>query len=79
MKTMTSTLANQEFSKLLARAVAGEETTITLRGKAVAKLVPILPDLDDREARKREHIALLRKQPIINATRGTRDELYEDE
>ena len=78
MKTMTSTLANQEFSKLLARAVAGEETTITLRGKAVAKLVPILDDTGAREQRKREHLEYLRKNPVLGATRGTRDELYDE-
>lgn len=79
MKTMTTTLANREFSKLMARAEAGEETTITKRGKAIAKIIPIVNDLETREMRKREHIEYLRRNPVLGKTRGTRDELYDDE
>ena len=78
MKTVTATDANRDFSKLLERVEGGEAVTITKRGKAVAKLVPVANDLDAMEARKREHIARLRAQPAIKAARGTRDELYDD-
>lgn len=33
--------AKSQFSRLLARARAGEEFTITLRGAPIAKLVPV--------------------------------------
>ena len=79
MKTITTTMANREFSKLMARAEAGQETTITKRGKAIAKIIPVAVDVDAREERKREHVAWLRAQPAIAVKRGTRDELYDDE
>ena len=44
--------AKTQFSKLLARVQRGEEITVTLRGKAVAKLVPIKSGFDREKARK---------------------------
>ena len=41
MSTVSAREANQQFSKVLERAVAGEEVTITRRGVPVAKLVPV--------------------------------------
>lgn len=79
MRTVTATDANRDFSKLLERIEKRESFTITKHGKAIAKIVPVVDDLEAREARKREHIAWLRAQPVIKATRGTRDELYNDD
>ncbi len=44
--------AKTHFSKLLARVQRGEEITVTLRGKPVAKLVPVTPGFDREKARK---------------------------
>ncbi len=44
--------AKTHFSRLLARVQRGEEITVTLRGKAVAKLVPFKPGFDRERARK---------------------------
>ena len=44
--------AKTHFSKLLARVQRGEEITVTLRGKPVAKLVPMKPGFDREKARK---------------------------
>ena len=44
--------AKTHFSKLLARVQRGEEITVTLRGKPVAKLVPIKPGFDREKAKK---------------------------
>ena len=44
--------AKTHFSKLLARVQRGEEITVTLRGKPVAKLVPLKPGFDREKARK---------------------------
>ncbi len=52
--------AKTHFSALLERAERGEEITITRRGKAVAKIVPVKISADPAEVRKtlarlREH------------------------
>ena len=44
--------AKTHFSKLLERVQRGEEITVTLRGKPVAKLVPVNPGFDREKARK---------------------------
>ncbi len=44
--------AKTHFSKLLERVQRGEEITVTLRGKPVAKLVPVKPGFDREKARK---------------------------
>jgi len=44
--------AKTHFSKLLARVRQGEEFTVTLRGKPVAKLVPVKAGFDPEDARK---------------------------
>jgi prevent-host-death family protein len=44
--------AKTHFSKLLERVQRGEEITVTLRGKPVAKLVPVKPGFDRERARK---------------------------
>lgn len=51
--------AKTQFSRLLARARAGEAFTITLRGAAIAKLVPI-GEHDERASR--EAFARLRRR-----------------
>jgi len=44
--------AKTHFSKLLERVQRGEEFTVTLRGKPVAKLVPLKRGFDKEKARK---------------------------
>jgi prevent-host-death family protein len=44
--------AKTHFSKLLQRVQRGEEITVTLRGKPVARLVPVKPGFDREKARK---------------------------
>ncbi len=78
MTKVTSTTANRQFSKLLADALDGKSTDITVHGKLVARLVPVSPDEEKREKLFREHLALLRKRPVLNLPRVTRDELYDD-
>ncbi|HET6466979.1 MAG TPA: type II toxin-antitoxin system prevent-host-death family antitoxin [Geminicoccaceae bacterium] len=84
MSAITAREANQQFSKLLQRAEAGEEVVITKRGKAVAKLVPVDDaradsEVEEKERQRREVIAWLQR----GALRGgkvvdwTRDELYD--
>ncbi len=44
--------AKARFSELLARVEAGETITIRRHGKAVAKMVPVKPELTLEEKRK---------------------------
>ncbi len=83
MRTVSAREANQQFSKMLEEAVGGEEITITRRGVAVAKLVPV-PREDaaaaaERERRKEEALAFFsRGIDIGEPVPWTRDEIYLD-
>jgi prevent-host-death family protein len=79
MRTVSAREANQQFSKLLEAAVAGEEVTITRRGMAVAKLIPYRSaPCQDAEERRRAAIEWLQSGPLQGpAPEWTRDELYE--
>jgi prevent-host-death family protein len=63
MKTVSARQANQEFSRLLAAAAAGEEFVITRHGTPVAKLVPVARPLSgaDRDAAVRRMVKLMKK------------------
>lgn len=81
MAAVTAREANQQFSKLLQRAEAGEEVLITKRGRPVARLVPVCDGRAEVE-REREiaaFIAHLRDGVPGGTVAGwTRDELYDD-
>jgi len=79
MKMITATEANRDFSKLLEDVTAGESIGITKRGKMVATINPVR-QADERAAQEsvREHLEMLRRQPLLGIPRGTRDELYDD-
>ena len=79
-RTVTASEANQNFSRILGQAEAGETITIQRRGKPVAMLVPTGDDARARrvEAGKRM-IAHFRSQPFIVTGAWTRDELYDDD
>ena len=78
MSTITSTEANRKFSKLLADARKGRSTDITVRGKLVAKLVPVSEEEASREAEWLKHLEELRKRPVLDLPRISRDEMYDD-
>ncbi|MSO92748.1 MAG: type II toxin-antitoxin system prevent-host-death family antitoxin [Rhodospirillales bacterium] len=79
MKTVSARAANQSFSKLLARAAAGEEVVITRRGKPVAKIGPIAKRTADkaREAAIKRMITRMRKGMHLGGVRYTRDQMHE--
>ena len=77
MKTVSAREANQQFSRLLAAAAAGEEIVITRRGVAVARLGPVVG-----KSRDRRHAAAVRRLlKVLNVPLGQpryrRDELYD--
>ena len=81
-RIVSASEANQSFSRLLGEAEAGETITIERRGKAVARLEPVV----DSEAERARRIAagerfvtLMRTfEPVVIGP-WTRDELYDDE
>ena len=79
MTKVSSTQANRGFSKLVADAMNGKTTEITVRGKVVAKLVPATEAETRRDEAFRKHLAELRTRPVMNLPRVPREQLYEDE
>lgn len=76
---VTSTHANRSFSKLVADAMGGRTTEITVRGKVVAKLVPATEAETRRDESFRKHLAELRNRPVMNLPRVPREQLYDDD
>jgi prevent-host-death family protein len=81
MPRITATDANRSFSQLLARVRAGETAEITVRGEVVARLEPA-SKRPRRAAAERKNwdafIDRLKKQPVLDVARGTREELYDN-
>ncbi len=77
MKTVSSRQANQEFSKLLAEAAAGEEIVITRRGTPIARL--IRAGLREHESDRAAAVArlLARLDLSMGGGKVERDELYD--
>jgi prevent-host-death family protein len=70
--------ANRNFSQLL-RAVREEHATyvVTSHGKPVARIVPYQTDNEMSRQARSTLLARLRAEPVMNAGRWTREELYE--
>jgi prevent-host-death family protein len=79
MKTVSARDANQSFSKLLAEVEAGAEITITKRGVAVARMLPVRRPLQGaaREEAIKRAIALMERGLPLGGRRFTRDEMHE--
>ena len=73
--------ANRYFSKVI-RDVREEGQTyvVTSHGTPVAKIIPVVDKNDNvmRERAKQLLLERLRKQPVMNLPRFSRDELYDD-
>ena len=78
MKTVSAREANQRFSKLLARAAAGEEIVITKRGTPIARLAPVAAK-GRRSADDAGKLLLefLRKGLPLGGVRVNREEIYD--
>ncbi|TAN48121.1 MAG: type II toxin-antitoxin system prevent-host-death family antitoxin [Rhodospirillales bacterium] len=76
--------ANQEFSKIVRLAEAGEEFLITRRGKPVARLMPVSDRSGKRvltpeqeEARRELHERMLKCYDLSGVQPFNRDDLYD--
>lgn len=71
--------ANRKFSLILRGVRDGNSYIVTSHGRPVARIVPV----DRRESvvsgARVALLSRLERQPVVNAGRWTRDELYEDE
>lgn len=79
MTKVTTTQANRSFSKLVADAMNGRTTEITVRGKVVAKLIPATEAETRRDEAFRDHLAKLRNRPAMNLPRVPREQLYDED
>ena len=78
-KAVSAADANRNFSHLLRQVREGRSYVVTTHGKPVAKIIPFTTD--DRVV-ARARAALLERlsdEPVVDAGRWTRDDLYEDE
>jgi prevent-host-death family protein len=78
-KTIPAADANRNFSSLLREVRDGRSYVVTTHGKPVAKIVPFTTN-DRVVARARAALLeRLKEQPVTDAGRWTRDDLYNDE
>jgi prevent-host-death family protein len=71
--------ANRRFSVLLRGVREGRSYVVTSHGRPVARIVPISKHDDVVASALATLLSRLETQPVIDAERWTRDELYEDD
>jgi len=71
--------ANRKFSLLLRGVRQGRSYVVTSHGKPVARLIPAAEHENVAAGARAALLERLEKQPVIQAGRWARDELYEDE
>jgi prevent-host-death family protein len=71
--------ANRRFSLLLRGVREGRSYVVTSHGKPVARLIPAGKHNDVATGAHAALLSRLEKQPVMNAGRWTRDDLYEDD
>lgn len=82
-KAVSAADANRKFSLILRDVREGRSYVVTSHGRPVARIVPV----ESREgaaanvgvSARSALLARLKRQPVVNAKRWTRDELYDDE
>jgi prevent-host-death family protein len=77
-ETISAADANREFSRLLRGVREGNSYVVTSHGRPVARIVPFAETRAAREKARQDLLDRLRSQPVVNAGRWTRDELYDD-
>lgn len=71
--------ANRRFSLLLRGVREGRSYVVTSHGKPVARLIPAGKHDNVTSNARSALLSRLEKQPVVNAGRWKRDELYEDD
>lgn len=82
-KAVSAADANRKFSLILRGVREGQSYVVTSHGRPVARIVPVEGGegaATNVGAHARSALlARLKRQPVANARRWTRDELYDDE
>jgi prevent-host-death family protein len=78
-ETVSAAEANREFSRILRSVRAGHSYVVTSHGRAVAHIVPAVHQERVAAGARTRLLDRLERQPVIEAGRWNRDELYENE
>jgi len=70
--------ANRKFSLILRGVREGHSYVVTSHGRPVARIVPVDKHEGVVAGARATLLSRLESQPIVDAGRWTRDELYED-
>lgn len=70
--------ANRRFSLILRGVREGNSYVVTSHGKPVARILPADTQEETTSGARSALLSRLAKQPVVNAGRWSRDELYED-
>lgn len=77
-ETVSAADANRRFSRILHGVQKGNSYVVTSHGRPVARILPAEPGEGARSAARAALLSRLAKQPVVDAGRWSRDELYED-
>lgn len=78
-EAVTAADANRKFSLILRSVREGHSYVVTSHGRPVARIVPADKHENVASGARTALLLRLERQPVVNAERWTRDELYEDE
>ncbi|MHB1609944.1 MAG: type II toxin-antitoxin system Phd/YefM family antitoxin [Acidiferrobacter thiooxydans] len=78
-KFISAADANRQFSTLLREVREGRQYVVTSHGKPIARLIPFNKDDDVAMRGRAALLSRLEGQPLSDAGRWTREELYEDD
>lgn len=78
-KAVSAADANRQFSLILRGVREGHTYVVTSHGRPVAHIVPVCQRETVVSGARTALLSRLERQPVIEAGRWTRDELYEDE
>lgn len=76
-RTITASEANQRFSELLRKVQNGESFVVTSRGRLVARVTPVAPELKEQAERGEKLLTYLKSLPRRQAYGWKREDLYE--
>ncbi len=76
---VSATEANRGVSRILRRVRDGHSFVVTSQGRPVARIAPITNREELVPGARAALLSRLERQPVVDAGRWTRDELYEVE
>jgi len=77
-KAVSAADANRTFSRLLRGVRDGQSYVVTSHGRPVAKIIPVHRGTAVGDRARAWLLTRLRRTPVVDVGRWTRDELYED-